>query len=52
MVLPSKELHGVWDHLIYGDDVKEKLLRYVFTAMKLSDSGVDPNLISWNRSTH
>lgn len=49
MVLPSKELHGVWDHLIYGDDVKEKLLRYVFTAMKLSDSGVDPNLISWNR---
>jgi len=49
LILPSKELHGVWDHLIYGDDVKEKLLRYVFTAMKLSDSGVDPNLISWNR---
>jgi len=49
IILPSKELHGIWDNLIYGDDVKERLLRYVFTAMKLSDSGVDPNLISWNR---
>jgi len=49
LILPSKELHGIWDNLIYGDDVKEKLLRYVFTAMKLSDCGVDPNLISWNR---
>jgi len=49
IILPSKDLHGIWDNLIYGDDVKERLLRYVFTAMKLSDSGVDPNLVSWNR---
>lgn len=49
VILPAKELHGIWDSLIYGTGVKDKLLRYVFTAMKLSDKKVDPNLISWNR---
>ena len=49
LILPAKELHGVWDSLIYGTGVKDKLLRYVFTAMRLSDRNVDPNLISWNR---
>ena len=29
LVLPSRELHGVWENLIYDEGIKEKLLRYV-----------------------
>ena len=49
MTLPARELDGLWGSLIYDSDVKSKLLRYVSTALKLSDCNVDPNLISWNR---
>ena len=49
IVLPSRELYGIWENLIYDVGIKEKLLRYVNTAMFLSDKDVDTNLISWNR---
>ena len=29
LVLPSRELHGVWENLIYDEGIKDKLLRYV-----------------------
>ena len=32
LVLPSRELHGVWENLIFDDGIKEKLLRYVNTG--------------------
>ena len=31
--LKQANVSGIWDNLIYGNDVKERLLRYVFTAM-------------------
>ena len=33
IALKQANVSGIWDNLIYGDDVKERLLRYVFTAM-------------------
>ena len=29
LFLPSRELHGVWENLIYDEGIKDKLLRYV-----------------------
>ena len=29
LVLPSRELHGVWENLIYDEGIKDKLIRYV-----------------------
>ncbi|WFD31022.1 hypothetical protein MSPP1_002051 [Malassezia sp. CBS 17886] len=49
MELPSATLDGVWRSLVYDDDVKGRLLRYIHTTMWLSDADVDPHLITWNR---
>ena len=29
LILPSRELNGIWENLIYDEGIKEKLLRYV-----------------------
>ena len=29
LVLPSRELHGIWENLIFDEGIKERLLRYV-----------------------
>lgn len=47
--LPNKSWEGLWDSLIYSDDVKMKLLDYIHATFTLSDANVDFNLISWNR---
>ncbi|KAF6762769.1 P-loop containing nucleoside triphosphate hydrolase protein [Ephemerocybe angulata] len=47
--LPNKNWEGLWDSLIYGDDVKMKLLDYIQATFTLSDAGIDSNLIAWNR---
>lgn len=47
--LPSLSLEGIWDSLIYEDDVKEKLLNYVYSTMLFSDASVDFNIVTWNR---
>ncbi|KAL1528524.1 hypothetical protein AB1Y20_009867 [Prymnesium parvum] len=47
--LPSLEFDGLWESLIYDEDVKPKLLRYVSAAMRFSELGVDSRVISWNR---
>ena len=36
LVLPSRELHGVWENLIYDEGIKEKLLRYVNMGKQLN----------------
>ena len=48
-LLPAKEFDGVWETLLYESDIKNRLLRYVGTAMRFSDMGVDSRIISWNR---
>ncbi|KAF9962661.1 Pachytene checkpoint protein 2 [Mortierella alpina] len=47
--LPCQELEGVWENLIFDDDLQTKLMEYVHTMMLFSDRGVNPLLISWNR---
>ncbi|TDL29268.1 AAA-domain-containing protein [Rickenella mellea] len=47
--LPSRELEGLWESLIYEDDVKSRLLNYIYATVGFSDAGVDHNLVSWNR---
>ncbi|KDN45078.1 AAA-domain-containing protein [Tilletiaria anomala UBC 951] len=47
--LPSKDLDGLWKSLIYADDVKLRLLNYIYTTVLFSDANVDFNVVSWNR---
>jgi len=39
--LPSKNLEGLWENLIYADGVKSKLLDYIYATILLSDADVD-----------
>lgn len=47
--LPSRSLEGVWDSLIYDEDVKNKLLGYIYSTLLFSDAMVDFNIVTWNR---
>ncbi|KAJ3014821.1 Pachytene checkpoint protein 2 [Thoreauomyces humboldtii] len=48
-VLPARGLQGVWESLIYDDDIQLQLLDYVYTSMLFGDCEVDTNIISVNR---
>ncbi|QRV72868.1 AAA family ATPase [Ceratobasidium sp. AG-Ba] len=48
--LPSRVWEGLWDTLFYEEDIKSRLLSYIYATLLLSDANVDPNVISWNRS--
>ncbi|KAI5709675.1 hypothetical protein M8J76_013142 [Diaphorina citri] len=48
-VLPSEEFHGLWESLVFDNNIKEMLLKYAETSMKFSHSKVKSNIISWNR---
>ncbi|KAK3579945.1 hypothetical protein CHS0354_020842 [Potamilus streckersoni] len=48
-ILPSKEFDGLWDSLVFDDDIKSKLLNYATTTLLFSDRKVDANVISWNK---
>jgi SpoVK/Ycf46/Vps4 family AAA+-type ATPase len=47
--LPSAELQGLWDSLIYETKLKEDLLRYIQTSLCLAEKMVDPLLVGVNR---
>ncbi|KAH6915152.1 thyroid receptor-interacting protein 13 [Coprinopsis sp. MPI-PUGE-AT-0042] len=47
--LPNRNWEGLWDSLIYSNDVKLKLLDYIQATLIMSDVNVDFNLVSWNR---
>ncbi|PPQ79562.1 hypothetical protein CVT25_003444 [Psilocybe cyanescens] len=47
--LPNRSHEGLWDSLIYADDIKMKLLDYIHATLVFSDANVDFNLVSWNR---
>ncbi|KAI3620434.1 hypothetical protein CBS9595_002401 [Malassezia furfur] len=47
--LPSRTLDGVWETLVYNDDVKARLLHYIYTTMQFAASGIDANIITCNR---
>lgn len=47
--LPSRLHEGLWDSLVYPDDIKEKLLTYIHSTSLFAENEVDFNVISWNR---
>ena len=63
--LPSVGWEGLWESLIYSDDIKSKLLDYIYATVVFSDAEVDckfdlletlsnahtciVNVVSWNR---
>lgn len=48
-ILPSVEFDGLWESLIYEDDLQFRLLDYAATMMLFSDRMVNSKLVSWNR---
>lgn len=49
LALPASSLDGLWDSLIYEDDVKQRLLSYIHSTMLFSDASIDFNIVTWNR---
>ncbi|CAG8649919.1 25219_t:CDS:10 [Dentiscutata erythropus] len=47
--LPARALDGLWDNLIFDENIKTRLLDYVYTTILFSDRNVNSNIISWNR---
>lgn len=47
--LPSLAWEGLWESLIYSDDIKSRLLDYIYATVVFSDADVDFNVVSWNR---
>jgi pachytene checkpoint protein 2 len=39
--LPSRSWEGLWDSLVYADDIKTKLLDYIHATLILSEAGID-----------
>lgn len=48
-LLPTKDLSGIWDSLVFDSEIKSQLLQYATTTLLFSDRKVDCNIISWNR---
>ncbi|XP_065216144.1 pachytene checkpoint protein 2 homolog [Planococcus citri] len=48
-LLPHVSFHGIWENLIYDNNIKENLLDYASTSMIFSQYKVNTNVISWNR---
>lgn len=42
--LPLRSWEGLWDSLIYEDNIKMKLLDYIHATLVFSDAGVDCEL--------
>jgi hypothetical protein len=48
-LLPNEKFQGLWENLVFEEDIKTKLLTYVNTALLFGDKGVNTNVISINR---
>ena len=42
-------MDGLWESLIFENDLKEQLLNFVMTSILLSKQKVNANIITWNR---
>ncbi|KAG5440277.1 hypothetical protein PCANB_001847 [Pneumocystis canis] len=47
--LPSLSLEGLWDNLVFEDNIKNNLLHFIHTVMLFSDKDVNFNIVTWNR---
>eukprot|EP01083_Nonionella_stella_P019294 53633_1 len=46
--LPNHALDGLFDSLIFKDDIKHRLLNYMETISKYAKAGINKDLIAWN----
>lgn len=44
-----RRFHGLWESLIFEDNVQARLLAHSETALEFSQHGVDPKLVAWNK---
>lgn len=49
--LPSMGWEGLWESLIYSDDIKSKLLDYIYATVVFSDADVDCTLGQYRPQT-
>ncbi|RKP05114.1 P-loop containing nucleoside triphosphate hydrolase protein, partial [Thamnocephalis sphaerospora] len=49
LALPARTIAGLWESLVYEENVKGRLMRYVTAAMHFSRLSVNANIITWNR---
>ncbi|KAK9369018.1 P-loop containing nucleoside triphosphate hydrolase protein [Lipomyces kononenkoae] len=47
--LPCRNIDGLWESLIFDDDIKHRLLHFMSTIMLFSDRQVNNKIVSWNR---
>ncbi|ORY34246.1 P-loop containing nucleoside triphosphate hydrolase protein [Naematelia encephala] len=47
--LPSHELDGLWENLVYSGDLKGRLLNYIYSTIAFSEAEIDFNVVTWNR---
>lgn len=47
--LPCRNWDGLWDTLVYSDDIKPRLLNYIHATLVFSERDVDFNVVAWNR---
>ncbi|KAK3085404.1 hypothetical protein FSP39_002835 [Pinctada imbricata] len=48
-ILPAGEFSGIWESLVFDDEVKHRLLNYATTTLLFSDRQVDNTIITWNK---
>ncbi|WWC58145.1 uncharacterized protein I303_100680 [Kwoniella dejecticola CBS 10117] len=48
-ILPSAELDGLWQTLVYSNNLKTRLLNYCYSTTYFSENEIDSNVIAWNR---
>ncbi|KAG5520067.1 hypothetical protein PMAC_001143 [Pneumocystis sp. 'macacae'] len=48
--LPSLSLEGLWDNLVFENNIKNNLLHFIHTVMLFSDKDVNFNIVTWNRA--
>ncbi|KAJ3139410.1 Pachytene checkpoint protein 2 [Physocladia obscura] len=49
MSLPSPTLEGLWESLVFEDNILMKLLNYVSTSVLFADKAINPHIISFNK---
>ncbi|KAK9433905.1 P-loop containing nucleoside triphosphate hydrolase protein [Lipomyces doorenjongii] len=47
--LPCRNIDGLWESLVFDDDIKHRLLHFMSTIMLFSDRQVNNKIVSWNR---
>lgn len=48
-LLPSANLDGLWESLIFDSNIRLKLLNYVKTSLLFANQKVNPSIIAWNK---